>query len=106
MAVGTDTDTYNYKGNNMGTVAEPVAASKTPRTVPQDLQELGSMAREMAQEKVEQVRAGAADLVRDGREKVRQAEHSIEQYIREKPLTSMLIAAGVGLVLGRFWMRR
>ena len=41
-----------------------------------------------------------------GREKVRQVEQSIEQYIREQPLKSMLIAAGVGLVLGRFWMRR
>ena len=87
-------------------VNEPVAANKTPRTVVQDLQELGGMAREMANEKVEQVRAGAAEYVNDGRDKVRQLEHTVEQYIREQPFTSMLIAAGVGLVLGRFWMHR
>jgi len=87
-------------------VKKPVSTNKTPRTVVQDLQELGGMAREMAQEKVEQVRSGAADYANEGREKVRQVERSIEQYIREQPLKSMLIAAGVGLVLGRFWMRR
>lgn len=64
------------------------------------------MAREMANEKVEQVREGAAGYVKEGREKARNIEHSIEQYIREEPIKSVLIAAGVGLVLGRFWMRR
>lgn len=90
----------------MVNVNEPVAAIKTPRTVVQDLQELGGMAREMAQEKVDQVRAGAADCAKEGRERIQQVEHGIEQYIRDQPLKSMLIAAGVGLVLGRFWMRR
>ena len=82
-------------------VKEPVAAIKPPRTVVEDLQELGGMAREMAQEKVEQVRAGAAECAKERREKVRHVERSIEQYIREQPLKSMLIAAGVGMVLGR-----
>jgi len=85
---------------------EPAVTSKRPRTVVQDFKELGGMAREMAQEKVDQVQAGAADCAKEGSEKIRQAEHSIEQYIREQPVKSMLIAAGVGLVLGRFWMRR
>jgi ElaB/YqjD/DUF883 family membrane-anchored ribosome-binding protein len=90
----------------MAMVNEAAAGTKPPRTVVQDLQELGGMAREMAQEKVEQVRTVAADCANEGREKVRQVEHSVEEYIREQPLKSMLIAAGVGLVLGRFWMRR
>jgi ElaB/YqjD/DUF883 family membrane-anchored ribosome-binding protein len=85
---------------------ETIAPNKTPRTVVEDMQELGGMAREMAQEKYEQVRDGAVDYAREGREKVRTVERSIEQYIREKPLKSVLIAAGAGLLLGRFWMRR
>lgn len=85
---------------------EAVAANKTPRTVVEDLQELGGMAREMAQEKVEQVRASAVDYAKEGREKIRSVEKSIEEYIREQPLKSMLIAAGVGLLLGRLWLRR
>ena len=76
------------------------------RTVTQDIQELGGMAREMTREKVEQLQTGVADYAKEGREKIRQVEHGIEQYIREQPLKSMLIATGVGMLLGRFWMRR
>ncbi len=91
---------------NMVVLNKRISANKKPRTVVEDLQQLGGMAREMTQEKVEQVRAGAADYAKEGRDKAREVEHSIERYIREQPLKSMLIAAGVGMVLGRFWMRR
>ena len=40
-----------------------------------------------------------------GRDKVHYTERSVDQFIREQPLKSVLIAAGVGLLLGRFWMR-
>jgi ElaB/YqjD/DUF883 family membrane-anchored ribosome-binding protein len=29
-----------------------------------------------------------------------------EQFIRERPLRSVLMAAGIGWLLGRFWNRR
>ena len=29
----------------------------------------------------------------------------LERFIEEQPLTSVLIAAGVGMFLGRFWTR-
>ncbi len=76
------------------------------RTVTQDIEELGGMARKTAQEKVEQLRASASEYCEEGRDKVQQVEHSFAQYVREQPLKSVLIAAGVGLVLGRLWMRR
>ena len=76
------------------------------RTVTQDIHELGGLAREMAQEKVEQLRASASEYCEEGRDKVRQVEHSFEQFIRQQPLKSLLIAAGGGMLLGGFWMRR
>lgn len=76
------------------------------RTVTQDLQELGGMAREMAEEKVEQLRASASEYCEEGRDKVQQVERSFEQFIRQQPLKSILIAAGVGMLLGGLWMRR
>ena len=90
----------------MVSVNNPVAGSKQVRTVTRDHRRLGSTVRDTAQEKVEQLRAGAADSEREGRGTVRQVERSFAQYVREQPLKSILIAAGVGLVLGRFWMRR
>ena len=32
-------------------------------------------------------------------------EEGIESYVREKPLQAVLIAAGVGLLLGALWKR-
>ncbi len=79
---------------------------KKARTVTQDIQELGGMAREMAQEKVEQLRAGASEYCKEGRDRVQRVERSFEQFVRQQPLKSVLIAAGVGMLLGGFWMRR
>jgi ElaB/YqjD/DUF883 family membrane-anchored ribosome-binding protein len=76
------------------------------RTVTQDLQELGGMAREMAQEKVEQLRASASSYCEEKRDKVQQVERSIEQFVKQQPLKSILIAAGAGMLLGGLWMRR
>lgn len=76
------------------------------RTVTQDIQELGGLARDMAQEQVEQLRASASGYLEEGRDNVQQLGRGFEQFIRRQPLKSILIAAGVGLVLGRFWMRR
>ncbi len=79
---------------------------KQARRVTEDLKELGGIAGDAAQEKLGQLRDNASGYYEDGREKVHQAERSFEQFIRDQPLKSILIAAGVGLVLGRFWMRR
>jgi hypothetical protein len=32
--------------------------------------------------------------------------NTFEQYVRERPVKSVLIAAGIGLLFLRFWMRR
>jgi ElaB/YqjD/DUF883 family membrane-anchored ribosome-binding protein len=74
--------------------------------VTQDIQELGGLAREMAQEKVGQMRASASEYCADGRSAVQQVQHSFEQFVRQQPLKSVLIATGVGVLLGGLWMRR
>ena len=71
-----------------------------------DLQGMGAIARDAAQEKLGHLQENASEFYEQGRDKVRQAARTLEQFIGEQPLTSVLIAAGVGLLLGRFWMRR
>lgn len=80
-------------------------ALKPTQTVTEDLKELGSRASEMAQEKLEQMRAGADEWAEEGRERVEEMEQSVERYIAEHPIKSMLIAAGVGLIVGRVLLR-
>ena len=83
-----------------------MAKSDTMQTVTDDLQELGSRAGEIAQEKIGQLKASAANLAEQGRERVQEMEQSLEEYVVENPLKSLLIAAGVGLLVGRLCLRR
>lgn len=75
-------------------------------TVTRDIQELGAIANDAAHEKLAQMRSEASDYCDQGRDKVRSAARSLEQYIAQQPLTSILIARGVGVLLGCFWRRR
>ena len=74
--------------------------------VSNDVKEMGGIVKDAAQEKLEQVRENAAEYYQQRRDKVHGTLCDFEQYIREQPVKSVLIAAGVGLLFGRFWMRR
>jgi len=59
-----------------------------------------------ATEKYNEVRDRAANVYNQGREAAEQWEQSLESYVQEKPLQAVLLAAGVGLLLGLLWKRR
>jgi ElaB/YqjD/DUF883 family membrane-anchored ribosome-binding protein len=73
--------------------------------VGQQLRDMGTQMRDQAQEKFEQMRQQANEYYEQGRERAREIEQSLEQYVQEKPIQSLLIAAGVGMLLGILWKR-
>ena len=74
--------------------------------VTKDLQEMGGIVRDAAQEKLGQVRENASEYYEQGRDKVHDVVCTFEQFVRQQPFKSVLIAAGVGWLLGRFGRRR
>lgn len=68
-------------------------------------QEAGGAARDYAKERAAEAGRRAQDAYEEGRERVRVAEDRFETYVREHPLKSVAIAAGVGLLLGLFSRR-
>ena len=76
------------------------------KEVGNDLQEMGGTAVEALQEKFGELRDTATEYYEQGKDKCREAEQSLEKFIKEQPLKSVLIAAAAGWLLGRFWMRR
>ena len=52
-----------------------------------------------------QLRDQATDYYEQGRQRATEMEQSLEQYVHEKPIQSLLIAAGVGMLLGVLWKR-
>jgi ElaB/YqjD/DUF883 family membrane-anchored ribosome-binding protein len=79
---------------------------KQAEEVTEDLQEMGRTVRDAAQEKLGQLRKNASECCEQGREQVRHAQHAVGHFIRGLPIKSVLIAAGVGFLLGRSWPRR
>jgi ElaB/YqjD/DUF883 family membrane-anchored ribosome-binding protein len=71
----------------------------------ENLREKGQQAREAATESYQQLRDQAQDYYQQGREKAQEWEQSLEQYVHEKPLQAVLIAAGVGVLLGVLWKK-
>jgi ElaB/YqjD/DUF883 family membrane-anchored ribosome-binding protein len=68
-------------------------------------QEKGSQIKEGAQEVMQQAGESASQLAHKGRETMEQFGEGLEDRIRSKPLQSVLIAAGVGMLLGLIWKR-
>ena len=67
--------------------------------VQKDIRDLGAAAKDVAAEKVDH-------WYKEGREKVVQFEQTLENRIREHPLQSVMIAAGVGFLAGYLVSRR
>ena len=79
---------------------------KQAKHVKKDLREVRGTVRDAAQETVGEFGEAAAEYFEQGRDKVHGVACACEQFVRERPLSSVLMAAGVGWLLGRFWKRR
>ncbi len=78
---------------------------ETAQQVQDNLRNLGSQVRDTATDQYGQMRDQATQYYEQGRQRATEMEQSLEQYVHEKPIQSLLIAAGVGLVLGVLWKR-
>ena len=62
--------------------------------------EIGNEMREQAQDLMAQGKEVATEYYEEGRNQVLAWQQQIENQVREKPLQSLLVAAGVGLLFG------
>jgi ElaB/YqjD/DUF883 family membrane-anchored ribosome-binding protein len=73
--------------------------------VQQNIREMGTQVRDAATEKYNELRDQAQQYYEQGRARAEEWEQSLESYVHEKPIQSLLIAAGVGMLLGILWKR-
>ena len=76
------------------------------KEVTDDLLGMGATVRDAAQEKLGQVGEKAAASFAQAQDKVHGVACACEQFVRERPLRAVLMAAGIGWLLGRFWKGR
>jgi ElaB/YqjD/DUF883 family membrane-anchored ribosome-binding protein len=88
-------------GNDVANKVRDKAAEVT-----QNLRDIGNQVSETAQQKYGEAKDRATDYYNKSRETAQEWEQSLESYVQEKPLQAVLIAAGVGLILGLIWRRQ
>jgi len=62
--------------------------------------------KEVLEEKVQEARDLARSTYERGKEKAVEWEESFEGYVKERPIKSLLVALGVGLIVGAVIARR
>ena len=89
-----------------GTKASQGAMSEHASKLTDDVRKAGSAVRQMATDRAEQVRDTANDYLEQGQERMREASEGLQERVRNEPTKSLLIAAGIGFLLGIVWVRR
>jgi ElaB/YqjD/DUF883 family membrane-anchored ribosome-binding protein len=95
-------------GNSASAVAESIghAAAEQAHRLGEQAQQWQESATKMAQDTYSNVRDSASEYIQQGRERAMQLEESVETFIHDQPLKSILIAAGIGFACGFLLMRR
>jgi ElaB/YqjD/DUF883 family membrane-anchored ribosome-binding protein len=93
-----DMGTYvKETAQNVGTqVKETVQAAGTQ--VKETVQDMGTQAKETIQ-------AAGTQVYEQGRESLQDLNRTIEGQIRRRPLQALLVAGGIGVLLGVLWQR-
>jgi ElaB/YqjD/DUF883 family membrane-anchored ribosome-binding protein len=82
----------------------------TYSTSPSDLRENGAAAAERIKEKVGRTAETVKESAREGADRVRaEASHALDSYrdrVSERPLTSLAVGVGIGLLAGFLFHRR
>jgi ElaB/YqjD/DUF883 family membrane-anchored ribosome-binding protein len=83
-----------------------ISTAENPEIIlQQNIRDMGNQVRDAAQEKFDQLRDQASEYYEQGRERAREWEQSLESYVQDQPLKSLLIAAGIGTLIGFLYRR-
>ena len=72
----------------------------------ENIVDMGHLAKDAVSEKLHELRDRASEKYDEGKEKLHDFEESLVKSVRQSPMKSVLIAAGVGLAIGCLWGRR
>jgi ElaB/YqjD/DUF883 family membrane-anchored ribosome-binding protein len=75
-------------------------------TIAEGLQTTTNAVKRLASESVDAVRDTANEFLEQGKAKVHEIGDNVESRVRDEPVKSVLIAAGIGFVVGLFFWRR
>jgi len=100
----TTTDSIAAIKGSMGDIKESVG--DVVQNQREHLQQKFEHGREQLQQKYEHGREQLQEKIEHGKERLHDAKSGLEGFVRERPVTSLMIAAGAGALLGYALSRR
>ena len=73
--------------------------------VASNVRDTAAQLRDSATEQYQNAKDAASEYYQAGRDKAMQWEEQLETYVRQQPVKALLIAAGVGAIIGAIWKR-
>ena len=95
----------NQMSGSSGSEGAQSSLRDSAAQVGENIRNIGGQVRDQATEQYNQLRDQASEYYEHGRQRAMEMEQSLEQYVQEKPIQALLMAAGVGLLLGVLWKR-
>jgi len=92
--------------NSRAKSREAASVSEHVSTLTNDVRKVGGAVKQMAADRADEMRDIANDYLEQGQERIRAAGDDLVTRVQERPMKSLLIAAGIGFLLGIFWVRR
>jgi ElaB/YqjD/DUF883 family membrane-anchored ribosome-binding protein len=80
--------------------------AESASTLGQDIREVRDAAKRVATDSMGAMRETAHQFVDDGRSRVRALGDDVQAKVQAQPIKSLLIAAGVGALIGALFLRR
>ena len=81
------------------------AVREKGRDIRETVQQMGSAAKDAAQAGWDTARSTTHDYLEKGKSTAKAFEESLEIQIRTRPLSAVLLAAGIGFLVAAFWKR-
>lgn len=96
---GANRPEFSREGNSDSGAAKRTELSK-------DFHDITKRSGQLATDAATMVQENASQYYDKGMQKAKKFEKSLESRIQKNPIQSLLIVAGVGMVLGALWNRR
>jgi ElaB/YqjD/DUF883 family membrane-anchored ribosome-binding protein len=110
MAATQESSTNPISNQRTGSGGRPTTLSEQTSKVAEDVRELGHIALSGAGDALHSVKERGTEMLEKGLEKgkakAEDARASFEGYVAENPFKSVLIAAGIGALIGYSLRRR
>jgi ElaB/YqjD/DUF883 family membrane-anchored ribosome-binding protein len=106
MAATQDSTTNPTANPRTGSIPRPTTLGEQTNKVAEEVRELGNVALSSASDAIQTVKDRGSEMIEKGKAKAESAREGFEGYVAENPFKTVLIAAGIGALIGYSLRRR